>query len=85
MEKTIRKFNYYNNGTESKVNVYFTDGTEWHRTIQAREVVELAHCGEEYLKDLFAKYREPQPKSEPQRLYIGMRRKFYDLTFPPFF
>lgn len=84
MEKTIRKFNYYNNGCDSKVNVYFTDDTEWHRTIQANEVVNLAHSGEDYLKELFVKYREPQKVSEPQRMYIGMRRKFYDITFPDF-
>ena len=82
MSKQIRKYNYYNNGAESKVNVYFDDGTEWHRTIQEREVTTLAHEGEQYLEVLFDKYYKPQPKPKPQRMRLGMRRKFYDLTFP---
>lgn len=32
MEK-IRLFNYHNNGSDSKVNVYFPNGKEWHRAI----------------------------------------------------
>ena len=55
MEK-VRLFNYYNNGSDSKVNVYFANGKEWHRTIDSSDVQKLAHEGEWYLKTLFGKY-----------------------------
>lgn len=67
--KKIRLFNYHNNGNESKVNVYFADGTEWHRTVMACEVRKLAREGENYLPVLMEKYKQPQPKPEYQKLY----------------
>lgn len=57
MEK-VRLFNYYNNGSDSKVNVYFANGKEWHRTIDSSDVQKLAHEGEGYLKTLFGKYSQ---------------------------
>lgn len=62
--KKIRLFNYYNNGAESKINVYFADGTEWHRTVDAIDVMKLAKEGDKYLPHLFEKYKEPQKKQE---------------------
>ena len=62
--KKVRLFNHYNNGADSKVNVYFEDGTEWHRTVDASDVMKLAKEGEKYLPHLFEKYREPQPKKK---------------------
>ncbi len=44
--KKVRLFNHYNNGANSKVNVYFVDGTEWHRTVDASDVQKLAKEGE---------------------------------------
>ena len=56
MEK-VRLFNYYNNGSDSKVNVYFANGKERHRTIDSSDVQKLAHDGGKgYLKTLFGKY-----------------------------
>ena len=62
--KKIRLYNHYNNGNNSKVNVYFEDGTEWHRTVTAYDVMRLAHEGETYLEVLLKKYKNPQPKPE---------------------
>ena len=59
--KNVRLFNHYQNGRDSKVNVYFTDGTEWHRTVSSHDVERLAHEGLPYLKVLFEKYKAPQP------------------------
>ena len=42
MEK-VRLFNYYNNGSDSKVNVYFANGNERHKTIDSSDVQKLAH------------------------------------------
>ena len=67
--KKVRLFNYHNNGNDSKVNVYFADGTEWHRTITSQEVQKLAHEGESYLPILLDKYNEPQPKTERLKMY----------------
>lgn len=67
--KKVRLFNYYNNAHESKVNVYFADGTEWHRTITSQDVQKLAHEGESYLPTLMEKYKQPQPKPEYLKLY----------------
>lgn len=72
--KKIRLYNHYNNGNNSKVNVYFEDGTEWHRTVTAYEVTRLAHLGEAYLKVLLEKYKYPQPKEE---FVLGKFRKVY--------
>ncbi len=69
--KKVRLFNYYNNGDNSKVNVYFEDGTEWHRTIESYDVQQLAHQGETYLEILFKKYKTPQPKQEFQKVYVN--------------
>ena len=62
--KKVRLFNHYNNGANSKVNVYFVDGTEWHRTVDASDVQKLAKEGEKYLPQLMEKYKEPQKKQE---------------------
>ena len=62
--KKIRLFNYYNNGADSKIHVYFEDGTEWHRTVDAYDVMKLAKEGDKYLPKLFEKYKEPQPKQK---------------------
>ena len=62
--KKVRLMNFHNNGDNSKVNVYFEDGTEWHRTVTAYEVTRLAHEGEAYLEVLLKKYKNPQPKPE---------------------
>lgn len=59
--KKVRLFNHYQNGNQSKVNVYFTDGTEWHRTVLGTDVERLAHEGEAYLEVLMVKYAEVQP------------------------
>lgn len=56
--------NFHNNGDNSKVNVYFEDGTEWHRTVTAYEVTRLAHEGLAFLEVLFEKYTIPQAKPE---------------------
>lgn len=69
--KKVRKFNYYNNGSNSKLNVYFEAGTEWHRTIEAYEVQQLAHQGEVYLPTLFEKYKASQPKPEFQKIHLN--------------
>ena len=55
MEK-VRLFNYYNNGSDSKVNVYFANGKERHKTIDSSDVQKLAHDRKWYLKTLFVKY-----------------------------
>ena len=55
MEK-VRLFNYYNNDNDNKKKNYFTNGKEWHRTIDSSDVQKLAHEGEGYLKTLFEKY-----------------------------
>ena len=62
--KKVRLFNHYNNGANSKVNVYFEDGTEWHRTVDASDIQKLAKEGEKYLPQLMKKYKEPQKKQE---------------------
>lgn len=68
--KEVRLFNYYNNGDDSKVNVYFADGAEWHRTITSTDVQKLAHEGKSYLPTLCEKYRQPQPKPRYVKGYI---------------
>ena len=55
MEK-VRLFNYYNNGSDSKVNVYFANGKERHKTIDSYDVQKLAYDWKGYLKTLFVKY-----------------------------
>ena len=54
MEK-VRLFNYYNNGSDSKVNVYFANGKERNKTIDSSDVQKLAHDRKWYLKTLFGK------------------------------
>lgn len=66
--KTIRTFNAYNNGDQSKVNIYFADGTEFHRTISARDAMRIGREGESVLAEIMEKYSEPQPKPEPIKL-----------------
>jgi len=58
--KKVRLFNHYNNGNDSRVNVYFEDGTEWHRTVTAYDVTRLAREGVPYLLALMEKYKKPQ-------------------------
>lgn len=69
--KKVRLFNYHNNGNNSKVNVYFEDGTEWHRTVESYDVQQLAHQGETYLEILLKKYKDHQPKQEFQKVYVN--------------
>lgn len=59
--KKVRLFNHYQNGNQSKVNVYFADGTEWHRAVLGTDVERLSHEGESYLGVLMEKYAEVQP------------------------
>lgn len=58
--KKVGLFNHYQNGNQSKVNVYFADGTEWHRTVLGTDVERLSHEGESYLGILMEKYAEVQ-------------------------
>lgn len=74
--KTISTFSAHNNGAQSKLNVHFSDGSQFTRTIEAREAIELSKTkSREYLAELMKKYSEPQPKPEMQRLDIGERNK----------
>ena len=70
--KKIRTYNHYNNGSQSRLNVYFEDGTEIHRQIESCEVTKLAHEGEKYLRVLLEKYKEPQPWAKKYTPY-GVR------------
>lgn len=71
--KEIRVYNFYNNGSNSKVHVYFKDGTQWHRTVEAYEVQQLAKIGETYLETLMQKYKDPQPKPEYQKIFVNKK------------
>lgn len=71
--KEIRIYNFYNNGSNSKVNVYFKDGSQWHRTVEAYEVQQLSKKGETYLETLMQKYKEPQPKQVYLKMFVNKK------------
>lgn len=52
--KEIRTYNFYNNGDQSHLNIYFKDGTQWCRTIfqedLQRVIKEKESCFEEVIK-----------------------------------
>lgn len=61
MKKAIRTFNAYNNGSESKLNVHFEDGSQFTRTITAYEAALISKTRDRaYLEQLMEKYAEPQ-------------------------
>jgi len=68
MEKEIRTYNTYNNGNDSKINVHFTDGTQWTRTIAAYDATMAMREGLPYVRHLMQKYAAPQPRPERQQL-----------------
>lgn len=65
----IKNITYYNNGTNSQLHVYFADGKEFHRTIQAYEVRKLARLRnidgdwQSCLAGLLKKYAAPQQQT----------------------
>ena len=60
-ESTIKHFDVYNNGNQSKLNVHFSDGKQFTRTITAQEAIKLSKTRDRaYLKELMEKYKEPQ-------------------------
>lgn len=68
MEKEIKTYNTYNNGNNSKINVHFTDGTQWTRTIAAYDATMAMREGLPYVRYLMQKYAAPQPRPERPRL-----------------
>lgn len=74
--KTITRFSAHNNGAQSKLNVHFSDGSQFARTITAAEAIELSKTrSESFLSALMEKYAETQPKLVMQTLSIGHRAK----------
>lgn len=53
-----RTFNWYLNGNESHVNIYFVDGTSFCRTVSHQDAMKLCKQGEAAIPYLMAKYSE---------------------------
>lgn len=66
--KTIRCFNSYHNGNDSRLNIHFTDGTQFSRRISAYDAVRIAKEGRACLEEMMSKYAAPQPKPRPVQM-----------------
>lgn len=53
--KKVRTYNCYNNGGDSRLNVYFAEGSEYHGTIRAYDAIELGRSRGATLPALLAK------------------------------
>lgn len=76
--KTITRFNSYNNGPDSRMNVHFSDGTQFSRHISAQDAIRIAKEGKDCLAELMQKYATPDPK--PQRYHKSrIEERFWEL------
>lgn len=60
--KTIIRYNSYNNGPQSRMNIHFSDGSQFSRRISAYDAVRIAKEGEACLDEMMQKYATPDPK-----------------------
>lgn len=60
--KTIIRFNSYNNGSDSRMNIHFSDGSQFSRRISAYDAIRIAKEGKECLDEMMQKYATPDPK-----------------------
>lgn len=58
--KAIKSYNSYNNGDSSRMNIHFTDGTQFARTISAKDAIRIAKEGVDCLEEMIQKYAAPQ-------------------------
>ena len=62
--KTITRFNSYNNGNSSCMNIHFSDGSQFSRYISAFDAIRIAKEGRDCLDEMMQKYAMPDPKPE---------------------
>lgn len=60
--KTIIRYNSYNNGPNSRMNIHFSDGSQFSRRISAYDAIRIAKEGMECLDEMMEKYAMPDPK-----------------------
>lgn len=76
--KTIRKMNAYTNGNDSRVNVYFEDGSRFCHRVTAEESVLAKKEGAPYIEKLMEKYKNEKP-AEPMRRELTRDEERYAL------
>lgn len=60
--KTIIRYNSYNDGPNSRMNIHFSDGSQFSRRISAYDAIRIAKEGMECLDEMMEKYATPDPK-----------------------
>lgn len=66
--KTIIRYNSYNNGSDSRMNIHFSDGSQFSRRISAYDAIRIAKEGKECLDEMMQKYATPDPKPSYAKL-----------------
>lgn len=76
--KTITRFNSYNNGSNSRMNVHFSDGTQFSRRISAYDAVRIAKEGKDCLDEMMQKYAKPDSKLTYKQM-SAVEARFWEL------
>ena len=58
--KVIRTYNFYNNGDQSHLNIYFKDGTQWCRTIFQKDLQRVIKEKESCFEEIMNRYDKSQ-------------------------
>ena len=58
--KEIKTYNFYNNGDQSHLNIYFKDGTQWCRTIFQEDLKKVIKEKEGCFEETMNKYNNLQ-------------------------
>ena len=76
--KTITRFNSYNNGNNSRMNIHFSDGSQFSRHISASDAIRIAKEGRACLVEMMQKYAKPDAKPEKVQMSPAEAR-FWEL------
>ena len=76
--KTIVRYNSYNNGPDSRMNIHFSDGSQFSRRISAYDAIRIAKEGRACLYEMIKKYATPDPKPSKVKL-TPEEERFWEL------
>lgn len=76
--KTIIRFNSYNNGANSRMNIHFSDGSQFSRYISAFDAIRIAKEGIDCLDEMMQKYAMPDPQTDKKQMSPAEAR-FWEL------
>lgn len=78
--KSVRTYNWHCDGSNSRINIHFEDGTQFSRTVSCADAMRLCKEGKSVIPVLMEKYRLPDLKPVyVERFASPNEEKYYTL------